>query len=353
MATNVTTNENDVISEAQLTVVKTFTILTTVLGSTGNLLTILAILKGKFHKNPCYLFVLNLNVCNLIHCFIFHPVIAIQAFHEIWSSASAHCIAFSFGLFVNLGTELWGYVCITLNRYFCVVHHGIYSSIYGQSKYLVIHIVFSWLFYPVVFLLPVLDLWGHYRYAPQKLLCHPFVGQNCDGFCLFVFIIALLTTLPVILYCYLAIIYTYIRSRRKVGHKLSRQTSTSNSTISSVHINLTTNTTKADKERQKRRSELRMAFTILCVILVFGICRLPFMILYLYDPSMTKTKPIVHTLLIYLGSCSNWINPIVYSLTNDQIRTTLKQTLLVYKKTVVLNIGRKSTRNSSNIFQMK
>ena len=353
MATNVTANDHDVISEAQLTVMKTFTILTSVLGSIGNALTIFAILKGNFHKNPCYLFVLNLNVCNLIHCLIFHPIIAIHAFHEIWNSASAQCIAFSFGLFVNLGTELWGYVCITLNRYFCVVHHGIYSGIYKNSKYLGIQLAFSWLFYPVVFLLPVLDLWGHYRYAPQKLLCHPFVGQNCDGFCLFIFLIALLTTAPVILYCYLVIIYTYFRSRRKVGQRLSRETSASNSTISSLHINLTQSIVKSDKERQKNRSELRMAFTILCVILVFGMFRLPFMILYLYDPSMTKTKPFVHTMLIYLGSCSNWINPIVYSMTNDRIRTALKKSLLIYKNNVVLNIGRASTRKSLNIFQMK
>ena len=341
MATNVTTNETDVISGASLTVIKTFTILATALGSTGNALTIFAILKGNFHKNPCYLFVLNLNICNLIHCLVFNPIIAIQAFRGIWSSASAQCTAFSFGLFVNLGTELWGYTYISINRYFCVVHFGLYSALYGKSKYLVFQLVFSWLFYPVVFLLPVFRLWSQYRYVPRKLICVPFEGRNCDGFCLFVFIIALVTTFPVILFCYTAIIYTYIKSRRNAGQKFSRENSASNSTVSNLRTNLTENIVKSDRERQKRRSELKMAFTILCVILVFGTCRLPFMILYLYDPSMTKTKPIVHIILKYFGSCSNWINPIVYSMTNDQIRTTLKNNLLFYceKKSVDLNVG--------------
>ena len=304
METNVTTNGNDVIPGVALTVIKTFAILAALLGSSGNALTIFAILNGNFHKNPCYLFVLNLNICNLIHCLVFYPITAIQAFHEIWNSASAQCIAFSFGLFVNLGTELWGYTCISLNRYFCVVHHGIYSDIYGKSKYLVFQLVFSWLFYPVVFLLPMFHLWSRYRYAPQKLMCIPFEGKNCDGFCLFVFIIALVTTFPVILYCYLAIIYAYFRSQRKTGQKISREHSASNSTISSVRLNLTEHQVKSDRERKKRRSELKMAFTILCVVLVFGTCRLPFMILYLYDQSMTKTKPIVHTVLKYFWSCS-------------------------------------------------
>ena len=189
---------------------------------------------------------------------------------------------------------------------------------------------------------------------PLKLICVPFEGKNCDGFCLFVFIIALVTTLPVILYCYLAIIYAYFRSRRKTGRKISRENSASNSTISSVRLNLTEHQVKSDRERKKRRSELKMAFTILCVILVFGTCRLPYMILYLYDPSMTKTKPIIHTVLKYFGSCSNWINPIVYSLSNDQIRTTLMKRLLFFceKKSVDFNIGRTASRRDLNVFEM-
>lgn len=345
--------EMDTISDAQLTIMRTFTILTSILGFFGNLLTIMAILKGKFHQNPCYLFVLNLNICNLMHCLVFHPILAVQSFHEIWHHASAQCIAFSYGLFVNLGTELWGYICITLNRYFCVVHHGLYTTVYGQTKYLVIQIVFSWLFYPVVFLLPVIGLWGQYRYAPQKLLCHPFVGDNCDGFCLLVFTVALLTTLPVILYCYSAIIYTYIRSRRKVGNMCDGESSANFSTVNSVSIKLNINLVKVDKEKQKRRAELRMAFTILCVILVFGSCRLPFMVLYLYDPSMTKVKPFVHTLLIYLGSCSNWINPVIYSFTNIQIRAKLKEIICCCKKTAVFNIGRTTISRSLNPFHTK
>ena len=354
MATNVTTNENDVISGTALTVIKTFTILASLLGSSSNALTIFAILKGNFHKNPCYLFVLNLSICNLIHCMVFNPIITIQAFHGIWSSASAQCIAFSFGFFVNLGTELWGYTCVSLNRYFCVVHHGIYSDLYGKTKYLVFQLVFSWLFYPVVFLLPVFHLWSRYKYVTQKLICVPFEGRNCDGFCLFVFIIALVTTFPVILYCYLAIIYAYFRSRRKTGQKISQENSASNTTISSLRLNLTEHQVKSDRERKKRRSELKMAFTILCVILVFGTFRLPYMILYLYDPSMTKTKPIVHTVLKYFGSCSNWINPMVYSLSNDKIRTTLMKRLLFFseKKSVDLNIGRTPSRRNLDVFEM-
>ena len=342
MAANI--SETDIISNEQMTVIKTFTILTSLFGTVGNLLTIIAIVKGKFHQNPCYLFVLNLNICNLIHCLIFHPIIAIRAFHEIWTSASAQCVAFSYGLFVNLGTELWGYVLITLNRYFCVVHYGLYSTLYGQAKYLVIQIVFCWLFYPVVFLLPLADLWGHFIYAPQKLVCHPFNGVDCGGFCLFIFVSALVTTLPLILYCYSAIIYTYVRSRRKVGHKIARDT-TSTYNNSTMMI-LSVNSKPENSERQKKRSELRMAFTIMVVILVFGSCRLPFMILYLYDPSMTKVKPFIHTLLIYVGSSSNWINPIIYSMTNNQIRDTLKRFLFGLKKTDVFNIAakRKSTK---------
>ena len=331
-----TTTEAETISDSQLTVIRIFSILSSTLGSVENALTIIAIVKAKIYQHPCYLFVLNLNICNLIHCLCFHPIIAAQAFHEIWNTPSAICIAFSYGLFVNLGTELWGYVCITLNRYFSVVHYGLYIILYGQTKYLVIQIIFAWAFYAVVFLLPLTGAWGHFIYAPQKLLCHPFSGYECNGFCLFVFVTALVTTLPVILFCYSAIIFTYIRSRRKVANKFSTETSRSKSTDNIMAVN-----SKTDSERMKSRAELRMAFTILCVILVFGSCRLPFMLLYLYDPSMSKVRPLVHTLFIYIGSSSNWINPIIYSMTNPNIRVALKN-MFTCRKTVVFRFVNKA-----------
>ena len=318
MVGNITIHE-DTISDDQLTVIRVFTLITSILGTVGNTLTIIAIVKIRFYKQPCYLFILNLNICNLIHCLIFHPIISVQTFNGLWNTASAGCIAFSYGIFVNLGTELWGYACITLNRYLCVVHYGLYKTFYAQRRYLVIQLIFAWTFYPVIFLLPLTGAWGKFIYAPQKLVCHPFPGTECSGFCLFVFVTALVTTVPLILYCYSVIIFTYIRSRRKVAHKFAnRDVVRFKSTDEILSV-----IPKSDAERKKRRSELRMAFTILCVILVFGICRFPFMLLYLLDPSMSKVRPLVHTLLIYIGSSSNWINPVVYSLTNDQIRAAV------------------------------
>lgn len=316
------------ISDQQLLLIRVFTISTSVLGTLGNSLTVVAILKGRLYENPSFLFILNLSVCNLIHCVIQQPLLAIQAFHGIWSNNEWVCVMYGYFLFSNLGTELWGYTCITFNRYFCVVQYQIYQKIYGNTKIIVAMLTFSWLFYPVVLFLPLTKLWGRFLYAPQKLVCYPFAGYHCTGFCLFIYSIAILSTVPVILFCYSAIIHKYSKSQKKVGLARERSTSKDNTVIAK--------TVKTDNDRNRTMNELRMAFTILAVITVFGTCRLPFMILYVYDPSMSKVDPLIHTVLIHIGSSSNWINPIIYSFSNKTIFTILKKLFTSKRDTFIV-----------------
>jgi len=313
------------ITEEQLVVIRFFTILTSIFGTLGNLLTIAAILKGKLYRTATFVFILNLSVCNLIHCVIFHPIIAVQSYVGIWTSVTPSCVAFSYGLFVNLGTELWGYTWITINRYVCVVRHHAYTRFYGGPQLTALMLVFSWLFYPILFLLPLTEAWGHFVYAPRKLVCYPFGEYNCEGFCLFIYIIALASTVPVILFCYIAIIRKYATTQKKVG--LGRQKSLRAPTGDPV---------RTESERNKALSELRMAFTILAVIGVFTCFRLPFMVLYLADPSMVRVRPLVHTLLIYIGACSNIINPFIYAFSNKKILNSLRTLGWSWKQTIVL-----------------
>ncbi|KAH3882226.1 hypothetical protein DPMN_006160 [Dreissena polymorpha] len=186
-------------------------------------------------------------------------------------------------------------------------------------------LIFSWLFYPFVFLLPLFNAWGTFVYEPQKLICYPFNGFNCRGFCLFVYVIAITSTVPTIFFCYTSIIYTYVKTQKKAN--FGRHTS--------MQRSANFNTIKSDSERKRAMHELRMAFKIFAVIVVFLICRLPFMILYLVDPSMSKVDPFLHTVLIYIGSCSNWINPLIYSLSNNAILNTLKKMFSTWKKKFV------------------
>lgn len=308
------------ISPGQLVVIKMFTCIASSLGTLGNLLTVFAILKGRLYQNVSFIFILSLSLCNLIHCVVFQPLLTAQAFKGIWTHNEVVCILYAYGLFANLGTELWGYTFITVNRYFCVVRHTVYKTLYGSNKVIAGMILFTWLFYHIIFLLPVTEIWGEFVYSPQKLVCYPFATYNCNGFCLFIYIIALSSTVPVIIFCYFAIIHKYVKTQRKVG--LSREKSTSRS---DAFI------TKSDSERKRTLSELKMAFTILAVIAVFGTCRLPFMILYVYDPSMSKVNPLIHTVLIHIGSSSNWINPVIYSFSNKTIYTVLKKTFISWR----------------------
>ncbi|KAL4224818.1 Melatonin-related receptor [Mactra antiquata] len=324
--------DNEITSD-QLTVIRVFSTLTTILGTIGNTLTIAAIVYGRLHQQASFLFILNLSVCNLIHCVVFLPLLLVQSYHDIWTYNQAACVAYSFGFFSVLGAELWLYSCITINRYICVVHHQNYGRYYGGKIVTSVKLIFSWMFYPVTFLLPLTKFWGDFEYVPKKLVCYPFAGYNCRGFCLFIYVIAIISTVPVIIFCYLSIIHKYVKTQRKVG--LSREKTVSQ-TGTANHVT----TVKTDSDKKRAMSEVKMAFTILAVISIFGSCRLPFMILYLYDPSMSKVNPMIHTVLIYIGSCSNFINPVIYSFTNKTIFKSLKKMFATWKKTFEIQSDR-------------
>lgn len=306
--------QDEEISTVQAYIIVFFSVTNGLLGIIANSITIAAILHGKLYKHSGFVKILNLLVCNLIHCAVFLPLMAVQAFTGFWTNSPAICNAISFGLFCNLGTELLGYTCISLNRYFCIVNHRLYNTLFGRTWLLVLEWIISWLVYPVILGLPLFGIWSHYEYHPQKLLCHPFLGNDCTGYCLFVFVFAIVTTGPVIAFCYLWIIITYFKVKRHVFH--NQDSSKSNSQRSNFSYT---------NDHVRHRSEQKMAFTILAVILFFGLFRVPFISLYIYDPSMTKLDPLIHTVVIYAGTVLNWVNPIIYALTNTQLRQSLNK----------------------------
>lgn len=327
MASNGSNNFTLEISSTQLVVIKSFSILVATLGTIGNAVMIAAIIYGKLYRHSCYVKIINLLVCNLIHCVIFLPLIAAQAFTGFWTHNSVVCNLISYGLFCNLGTELFGYVCISVNRYLCIVHQTTYNILYGSRRLLTVEWILSWSIYPVILAFPLFGLFSHYEYAPLKLVCHPFIGIDCTGYCLFTFLFAIVTTVPVIGFCYLRIIMVYIQIQRKIV------TSRDSSKISTVSQNSVNGTgIQGHRHRSvRRRSELKMTFTILAIIFFFGMCRLPFIALYIYDSSMSKADPLFHTLVIYIGANLNWINPIIYALTNKQISAAMCRMVLAWK----------------------
>jgi hypothetical protein len=319
-------------TDTQLVVIKTCTVTIAILGTLGNTIMISAILYGKLYKFSIYVKILNLLVCNLIHCAIFLPLIAIQAFTGRLMTENIVCSLISYGLFCNLGTELFGYVCISFNRYACIINQKLYNKLYGSPYLLIIEWIISWSIYPVILAFPLFGLFSHYEYAPMKLVCHPFLGEDCTGYCLFVFLFAILTTVPVIGFCYLQIILVYVKLQRKIA---SSRDNSKNSTGSGSQTSIERKSGHGSKYMtHRKKAEIKMAFIILAIILFFGMCRLPFITLYIYDPSMVKVDPLIHTLVIYIGSNLNWINPIIYALTNTQIRHSLQSMVTAWKRII-------------------
>lgn len=82
-----------------------------------------------------------------------------------------------------------------------------------------------------------------------------------------------------------------------------------------------------DKERE---NSIRLAYTLLFIVVMFYICTMPYAIVTIMDKDnvLSQEAYMLTILLLYSNSAINWI---IYGLTNQQFREAFKQTLCPQK----------------------
>ncbi|XP_062591909.1 G-protein coupled receptor moody-like [Saccostrea cucullata] len=265
-----------------------------IVGTILNLLAIFVLIKGRLHRQSPFKFVLNLFVSNLLMCSVCLPIISSYSFSVNLENNGA-CAFYGYVIYSILGTAVLNIVLISLNRYFLIVRFTLYRKIY-TARNMRIMLAVVWTFYPVLFLFPLTGIWGKFSYDRFRFICHPV--HSIDGFREFAFIITLLLTVPSILFCYIEIL-------KKV-----------NSTFRRVR-------TLQRAQARRLRNERQLVRTILVTILLFSCMNLPFIVLSIADPNMDKVSLAVHGFVIYLGWSNAVINPMIYSILNNQIKSSL------------------------------
>ncbi|XP_069133815.1 protein trapped in endoderm-1-like [Argopecten irradians] len=280
--------------------------ITSVVGFPANLAILVAIFKTKLHRHVGTVFILNLVINNMVVCVTCLPYISILSFTV--PDLSTEGVNLGFCRFMGYiaysikGSELFGLVLISVNRYLIVVHFGKYQQIYSSRWNIIKMLVLSWMIYPLVLLFPLTELWGKLEYDPNRFFCQPFYAQN--SFKRFLLPFAMISSIPVILYCYVGILIRFWISKETINAIRSKSRS-SNSSI--IHGKYT-------------RRDMRLVVMVMLILTTFFFLYMPFVVMSVLDPQMKIYSPILHLTFIYMSWARCLVNPLVYSIMNPRIR---------------------------------
>lgn len=234
-----------------------FTIIITVIGITGNLLTIIALLKHpRVRKHTTSAFIISLSVADFLFCATNLPFSASRFIHHTWIHGDSLCIIFPFMRYVNVGLSLFSIAVITINRYIFIVHQSVYERIY-QKKYIMAMIVFVWTFSISMLLPTLLSKWGKFGFDEKIMNCS-ILEYNGKSPKTFLFIFGFLVPCIVIVFCYMRIFWVIVRSKTRIKKHISSD-----------------NKDRIAKQSKKGREDLKITKMVLVIFFSFLICYLP------------------------------------------------------------------------------
>ncbi|XP_023234235.1 G-protein coupled receptor moody-like [Centruroides sculpturatus] len=313
----------------------------TVFGVTGNLLTILALLKSPRLRNATSVFIINLCIVDGFYCSFTFPLAASTFIHKSWPYSDTLCKIYPMFRYSNVGLSLFTVIAITINRYVIIVHPKRYDKIY--TKYNIAIIILSIWVGSFLLLTPTaFGAWGSFGFSYKVSTCTILErgGKSPKNF-----LYAMAFTLPsaVFIYCYTRIYLTVRRSERNLRRKYGLEQEKSKSYWSKLccfgekeeEIQMT-----SEEKRQKKKitKDLKLLRIILTIFIVFIICYFPVVFVKIFKKE--KSLPVLNIfgyLCIYFTAI---INPVIYVVMSKEYRKAYK---------VLFNcLNRKSVNTETN-----
>jgi len=282
----------------------------TAVGVTGNLLTVLALMKSaKLRKQATTTFVISLAISDLLFCSINLPLTASRYVHEQWRLGETMCRLYPFFFYGNVGASLINMVAITFNRYVLISCPGNYAKIYSRLNILVM-VTAVWLFSFGLLVPPLVEVWGSLGLQPNTFSCTVLRDASGRSPKKFLFLFGFFLPCLAIIICYSAIFYRVRQSRLNVQKHLGLN-------ISSLSKQQKTGPATRQQASQ-RREDLRMTKMMLIIFISFLICFLPLMLVNVIDDELNV--PTVHVVGSVLAWASAVINPFIYAFKNRQYK---------------------------------
>ncbi|XP_034106604.1 G-protein coupled receptor moody [Drosophila albomicans] len=172
-----------------------------IVGVPGNLLTIIALSRGKQTRNSTAIFIINLSCSDLLFgCF--NLPLATSTFKErAWTHSDLMCRLFPLLRYGLMAVSLLSVSLITINRYIIIAHPRQYPRIY-QRRYLALMVASTWLITFSIMIPTWRGIWGRFGLDTSIGSCSILHDKNDRSPKEFLFMIAFLLPCICIVICY-------------------------------------------------------------------------------------------------------------------------------------------------------
>ncbi|KAH8387278.1 hypothetical protein KR093_006047 [Drosophila rubida] len=132
-----------------------------IVGVPGNLLTIIALSRGKQTRNSTAIFIINLSCSDLLFGCFNLPLAASTFKERAWTHSDLMCRLFPLLRYGLMAVSLLSVSLITINRYIIIAHPRQYPRIY-QRRYLALMVASTWLITFSIMIPTWRGIWGRF-----------------------------------------------------------------------------------------------------------------------------------------------------------------------------------------------
>ncbi|XP_053229365.1 G-protein coupled receptor 84 [Podarcis raffonei] len=343
-------------------------IVVAIVGTVGNVLTLLAYAADAKLQTRFNLLIVNLTVADILYCTFLQPFSVDSYLHLHWRAGADFCRVFGMLLFVSNSVSILTLCLIAISRYLIIANTALFDRIFSRLGTILI-ILGTW----VAGLASFAPLWPVYVLVPKVCTCsfhrlrgRPYttilmgfyfvVGLSCVG--IFYFLIHRKVKSAARAMDQYKLKKTSLKKGHVAGassatpgryqeldsgvdsagpsqHSCEAQSSesTASTNLPSASQNGETPPKKATPCQAKDSNSEFRRVTRMCfvVFLFFVICYIPFLLINIFD-AKNRAPTVLHMIaanLTWLNSC---INPVLYAAMNRQFREAYRDVVYNFAK---------------------
>lgn len=319
-----------------------------VIGTFGNLLTIIALPMSKKLRTTATAFVVNLAVVELLFCVFILPMSGAQYLFLQHTGDSLlsdrDCIFFAVTRYTLTQVELQTILAIALTRALAVSLPRLYAII-NRPAIMGCYITGIWIYSFLLKMPTAFKLLGHYTFNSDTMECDMSNKNRKSRFIMIIIeaVVPVLTIIVLYIFVFVMVKLSTARvnrasSRGKVPPAASSTTSTSSTSAtnqrkgsnssfkslkkmvseSNLRARFTHQSSTVSQRLNTSRRDMRVARTIFIIFVLVLVCSVPVMMVHTFDPLVSH--PVRFLFLHILYWIQYCLNLVVYVLMNRQYR---------------------------------
>ncbi|XP_072046737.1 melatonin receptor type 1A-like [Amphiura filiformis] len=311
----------------------TLMIFTSLVGTVGNIVVIVAVVTSKKLRVLQNVFIINLAVADLLVTALVNPFAVIGALDmgKLFYRLPALCEFIATMVVTSCGCSIWSISAVSVNRYIYICHRVIYSKIYNQRT-LPFMVIGLWL---IAFLLDLPNYlgWGDHIFDTRQLLCNYDYSYNLSYTRYHLIALGVIVPVCVLCYSYFRIFMTFRSSSRRMRQHA-------------------TNPSSSQKEKPQT-ADRRVLKTVAIICIVFLVMWTPYSIIVVFDLHYQFWWFLLASFMAFTNSSVNFL---VYAIDRNfrqaysdiWKRIVSRCDCLVTKSDAIVTTGRKKTGSDVN-----